>query len=228
VRVVLFGATGMIGQGVLRECLLDDGVQAVLSVARRTTNQEHPKLREIVHQDFTNFSAIASELSGYDACFFCLGVSSVGMSEEDYRRVTHDTAVAAAKTLLEQNPGFTFVFVSGMGTDSSESGGTMWARVKGATENTLLSMPFKASYMVRPAAVRPVHGERSRATTTRVGYALFGWLVPVASFLFPKYVTTTERLARAMLHLVRHGAPTRVLESTDIDQLGRQASIAHT
>jgi uncharacterized protein YbjT (DUF2867 family) len=220
-RVVLFGATGMIGQGVLRECLLDDEVQAVLSVARRTTNQEHPKLREIVHQDLTDFSAIANELAGYDACFFCLGVSSVGMSEEEYRRVTHDTAVAAAKTLLEKNPGFTFVFISGMGTDSSESGDTMWARVKGATENTLLSMPFKASFMVRPAAVRPVHGERSRATTTRIGYALFGWLVPVVSFLFPKYVTTTERLARAMLHLAKHGGPKRILESIDIDELGR-------
>ena len=223
-RVVLFGATGMIGQGVLRECLLDPEVTEVLSVARRTTNQEHPKLREIVHQDFTNFSSIASELSGYDACFFCLGVSSVGMSEENYRRVTHDTAVAAAKILLEKNPGFTFVFVSGMGADSSESGGTMWARVKGATENTLLSMPFKASYVVRPAAVRPVHGERSRATTTRVGYALFGWLVPVVGFVFPKYITTTERLARAMLHLARHGGPKRVLESADLDELGRVAS----
>ena len=223
-RVVLFGATGMIGQGVLRECLLDDEVQAVLSIARRTTKREHPKLLEIVHQNLTDFSAIASELSGYDACLFCLGVSSVGMSEDDYRRVTHDTAIAAAKTLLERNPGFTFVFVSGMGTDSSESGGTMWARVKGATENSLLSMPFKASYMVRPAAVLPRHGERSRATITRIGYALFGWLFPLIKLLFPKYVTTTERLARAMLRLAKHGGPKRILESVDLDELGRVAS----
>jgi uncharacterized protein YbjT (DUF2867 family) len=224
-RVVLFGATGMIGQGALRECLLDPEVTEVLSVARRTTGKSDAKLREIVHADFSEFATIAHELTGYDACLFCLGVSSVGMSEAEYTRVTYDVAVVAAKTLLERNPGFTFVFVSGAGTDSSESGGTMWARVKGKTENALLSMPFKAVYVVRPAAVQPQHGIRSRATNTRVGYALFGWLLPVAKALFPKYVTTTDRLARAMLYLAKHGGPKRVLESIDIDELGRAASL---
>ena len=161
----------MIGQGVLRECLLDPDVTDVLSVARRPTGKAEPKLRELIHRNFSDFSSIAGELTGYDACFFCLGVSSAGMSEEEYTRVTYDTAVAAGKTLLAKNPALTFVFVSGMGTDSTEHGKTMWARVKGRTENALLSMPFKRSYMVRPAAIQPLHGERSRATPTRIGYA---------------------------------------------------------
>jgi uncharacterized protein YbjT (DUF2867 family) len=220
-KVVLFGATGMIGQGVLRECLLDPDVTAVLSVARRETGKFDVKLHEIVHQDFTDFSSIANELAGYDACLFCLGVSSAGMSEEEYTRVTYDAAVAAAKTLLRQNPALTFVFVSGMGTDSTEHGKTMWARVKGRTENALLSMPFKGAYMVRPAAIQPVHGERSRATITRVGYAAFGWLFPVIKLVAPRHVTTTERVGRAMLRLAKYGGPKRVLESADIDALGR-------
>lgn len=225
-KVVLFGATGMIGQGVLRECLLDPDVTAVLSVARRPTGKTDPKLREIIHRDFSDFSTIANELAGFDACLFCLGVSSAGMSEADYTRVTYDAAVAAGKTLLAKNPALTFVFVSGMGTDSTESGKTMWARVKGRTENALLSMPFKGSYMVRPAAIQPQHGERSRATPTRIGYALFGWLFPVVKLLFPTYVTTTERVGRAMLRLAKHGGPKRILESADIDELGRESAKA--
>ena len=227
-KVVLFGATGMIGQGALRECLLDPEVTQVLSVARRTTGKSDPKLKELVHDDFTNFGNIASELTGYDACLFCLGVSSAGMSEAEYTRITYDAAVAAAKTLLAQNSGLTFVFVSGAGTDSSEHGSTMWARVKGRTENAILSMPFKASYAVRPAAIQPVHGETSRATPTRIAYATLGWLFPVVKAVFPQYVTTTERLGRAMLALVKHGAPKRVLESADIDELGRHAELEPT
>lgn len=213
----------MIGQGVLRECLLDPEVTAVLSVARRTTGKSDPKLREIVHDDFTNFSSIAAELTGYDACLFCLGVSSAGMTEAEYTRVTFDVAVAAATTLLERNPGLTFVFVSGAGSDSSERGRTMWARVKGRAENKLLAMPFRGSYVVRPAAIQPVHGETSRATVTRVAYATLGWMFPLIKAALPKYVTTTERLGRAMLHLAKHGAPKRILESVDIDELGRDA-----
>lgn len=223
-RVVLFGATGMIGQGVLRECLLDPDVTDVLSVARRTTGEKNEKLREIIHDDFSNFAPIADELAGYDACLFCLGVSSAGMSEEEYTRVTYDAAVAAGRTLLAKNPALTFVFVSGMGTDSTEHGKTMWARVKGRTENALLSMPFKGAYMVRPAAIQPVHGERSRAIPTRVGYALFGWLFPVVKLAFPKYVTTTERVGRAMIHLAKYGGAKRVLESADIDALGKASA----
>jgi uncharacterized protein YbjT (DUF2867 family) len=224
-KVVLFGATGMIGQGVLRECLLDPEVTAVLSVARRTTGKTDPKLREITHDDFTDFSSIAHELTGYDACFFCLGVTSAGMSEAEYTRVTYDVAVAAAKTLLERNPGLTFVFVSGAGTDGTERGNTMWARVKGRAENAILALPFKGAYAVRPAAIQPMHGETSRATPTRVAYAALGWMFPLVKAVFPKYVTTTERLGRAMLVLAKHGASKRVLESRDIDELGRQAEL---
>ena len=224
-KVILFGATGMIGQAVMRECLLDPDVTAVLSVARRSLGKTDPKLREIVHADFTDFSPIAQELSGYDACLFCLGVSSAGMSEAEYARVTYDVAVAAGKMLLAQNPRLTFVFVSGMGTDSSEAGKTMWARVKGRTENALLSMPFKASYMVRPAVVQPLHGERSRATLSRVGYVVMAPFLSLLRAVAPKYVTTSERIGRAMLQLAKHGGPKRVLESADIDALGREAAL---
>lgn len=224
-KVVLFGATGMIGQSVLRECLLDPDVTAVLSVTRRATGKTDPKLREIVHRDFTDFSSIANELAGYDACLFCLGVSSAGMSEADYTRVTYDVAVAAGKMLLSQNPRLTFVFVSGMGTDSTETGKTMWARVKGRTENALLSMPFKASFAVRPAVVQPLHGERSRATLSRVGYVVMAPFLSLLRAVAPKYVTTSERIGRAMLHLAKNGAPKRILESADIDALGREAAL---
>ena len=224
-KVILFGATGMIGQGVLRECLLDPDVTTVLSVARRTTGKTDPKLSEIVHDDFSDFSSLANELTGYDACFFCLGVSSAGMSEAEYTRVTYDVAVAAAKTLVERNPGLTFVFVSGTGTDSTERGSIMWARVKGKAENAILAMPFKASFAMRPAAIQPMHGETSRATITRVGYATLGWLFPIIKAAFPKLVTTTERLGRAMLVLAKHGSSKRVLESVDIDELGRHSEL---
>jgi uncharacterized protein YbjT (DUF2867 family) len=160
--VVLFGATGMVGQGVLRECLLDRDVQRVLSIGRQVTGRTDPKLREIVRADLFRFDDIESDLAGYDACFFCLGVASAGKSEEEYWRITHDIAVAAATTLVKVNPGMTFVFVSGAGTDSSEKGRTMWARVKGSTENALLRMPFKAAYMFRPAFIQPMHGETSK------------------------------------------------------------------
>src|SRR5579863_3143827 len=153
-NVILFGATGMVGQGVLRECVLDPSVQTVLSVGRSATGQKDQKLRELVHQDFLNFSAIEKELSGFDACFFCLGVTSVGMTEENYYRITYGFTLAAAQTLARLNPGMTFIYVSGMGTDSSEHGRTMWARVKGRTENALLRLPFHAAYMFRPGVIR--------------------------------------------------------------------------
>lgn len=218
-KVILFGASGMVGQGVLRECLLDPDVKTVLSIVRRSTGQEHAKLREIVHKDFFDFSAIASELAGFDACFFCLGVSSAGMSEENYRRVTYDIALAAAKTLVKLNPDMTLVFVSGAGTDSSERGRLMWARVKGQTENALLRLPFKAAYMFRPGVIVPLHGIKSRTMLYRVPYAVLGPILPLLQRLFPKQVTTTEKLGRAMLTVAKHGATKPVLESSDINQL---------
>src|SRR5262245_3234224 len=142
-KVMIFGTTGMVGQGVLRECLIDPEVESVLSVVRRSSGQTHQKLKELIHDNFFDFSQIENDLSGYDACFFCLGISSAGMSEAEYKRITYDITIAAAQTLLKTNPNLTFVFVSGLGTDSTEKGRTMWARIKGKTENALLQMPFK-------------------------------------------------------------------------------------
>lgn len=218
-QVILFGASGMVGQGVLRECLLDPEVTTVLSIVRSSNGQQHAKLREIVHKDFLDFSSIEAELSGFNACFFCLGVSSAGMSEENYRRVTYDIALAAAQTLVKLNPHMTFVYVSGAGTDSSERGRVMWARVKGQTENALLRLPFKAAFMFRPGVIVPLHGIKSRTMLYRVPYAVLGPILPLLKRLFPKYVTTTEKLGRAMLIAAKRGAPKPVLESSDINQL---------
>ena len=208
----------MVGQGVLRECLLDVDVQRVLSIVRSGSGQQHPKLRELVHKDFLDFSGIEAELSGFDACFFCLGVSSAGMAEEDYRRVTNDFTMAAAKTLVKLNPTMTFIYVSGAGTDSSESGRSMWARVKGRTENALLRLPFKAAYMFRPAIIQPLHGIKSKTKAYRLFYAPMKPLFPLLR-IFPSFVTTTEQVGRAMLRVARNGYPKPVLESADINSL---------
>lgn len=218
-KVLLFGATGMVGQGVLRECLLDPDVRSVVTIGRGATGRKHEKLREIVHKDLLDFSVIESGLAGFDACFFCLGVSSAGMSEEEYRRVTYDITMAAARTLVKLNPGMTFIYVSGAGTDSSERGRTMWARVKGKTENDLLRLPFKAAYMFRPAGIQPLHGIRSKTKLYQAVYTVTGPLLPLLKRLLPKYVTTTEQLGRAMITAAKQGAPKPVLESDDINRL---------
>jgi uncharacterized protein YbjT (DUF2867 family) len=219
VNVILFGATGMVGQGVLRKCLLDPEVKSVLSIGRGTTGQQNSKLRELVHDNFLDFSAIEKELAGFDACFFCLGVSSAGMTEENYRRVTYDFTMAAARTLAKLNPGMTFIYVSGTGTDSTGQGRTMWARVKGKTENDLLKLPFHAAYMFRPAAIVPLHGIRSKTKLYQFFYSVLGPLLPWMYRRFPKYVTTTEQLGRAMLFVAKHGAPRPVLENSDINDV---------
>lgn len=218
-KVIIFGASGMIGQGVLRECLLDPSVDRVLIVVRRATGQHHDKLGEIVHGDFADLSAIEGDLAGYDACFYCLGVSSVGMSEADYTRVTYDYAMAAGRVLAKLNPSMTFVFISGGGTDSTERGKSMWARVKGRTENALLALPFKAAFMFRPALIIPLHGIVSRTRLYRIVYAVVGPLYPVWKALFPSIVTTTDNVAKAMLRVAANGAKKRVLENRDINEL---------
>ena len=225
-KVILFGATGMVGQGALRECLLDPGVEKVLAVGRRGTGQSHEKLREVVHRDFLDFSAIERELAGYDACLFALGVSSAGMSEPDYVRVTYDVTMAAAGAILRNNPALTFVFVSGASTDSTEKGRLMWARVKGRTENALLRMPFKGAYMFRPGYIQPRHGIVSSTKLLRVMYAVVGPLYPVWKALFPDRVTTTEVLGRAMVRVARDGYSKRVLENRDINVAGGAPSSA--
>lgn len=219
-KVILFGATGMVGQGVLRECLLAPEVEQVLAIGRSATGQSHAKLREQVHGDLTNFAPIASELAGYDACFFCLGVSSAGMNENAYRHVTYDFTLAAAEVLAQENPGMTFLYISGAGTDSSEKGRSMWARVKGQTENALLRLPFRAAYMLRPAIIQPLHGIKSKTTLYRALYSVTGVLFPLVKKLFPRYVTTTEQLGRAMIAIARDGAPKAILDSADIVAIG--------
>jgi uncharacterized protein YbjT (DUF2867 family) len=218
-KVILFGATGMVGQGVLRECLLDADVESVLVVGRSPTGQTHPKMREIVHDNFLDYSAIESQFAGFDACFFCLGVSSVGMSEERYRHLTYDITLAAAKTLARLNPGMVFIYVTGAGTDSSERGRSMWARVKGKTENDLLKLPFKAAYMFRPAGIQPLHGIRSKTAWVQAGYVVAAPLLSLLNRIAPKYVTTTEQVGRAMIRVARDGFPKPVLESEDINRV---------
>jgi uncharacterized protein YbjT (DUF2867 family) len=216
-KVILFGATGMVGQGVLRECLLDGEVEDVLVVGRSPTGQTNAKLREILHDNFLDFSAIESRLTGFAACFFCLGVSSVGMSEERYRHLTYDITMAAATTLAKLNPGMVFNYVTGRGTDSTEQGPLMWARVKGKTENDLLKLPFKAAYMFRPAGIQPLHGIRSKTAWVQAIYVGAAPLLTVLNRVAPAYMTTTEQVGRAMIRVARDGYPKAVLESEDIN-----------
>ncbi len=209
----------MVGQGVLRECLLADDVEVVLALGRTATGQQHAKLQEIISSNLYDLSAIENRLSGFDACFFCLGVSAAGMSEQDYRRLTYDLTVSVARTLVRLNPGMAFVYMSGAGTDSNERSRMMWARVKGKTENELLKMPFRAAYMLRPGYIQPLHGIRTKTQWYGAFYAVMGPLYPIWKRLLPKYVTTTECVGHAMLNVVRHGAPKRVLENLDINGL---------
>jgi uncharacterized protein YbjT (DUF2867 family) len=223
-RILLFGATGMVGQGVLRECLRAADVELVQAIGRTPTGQHHPKLREVVHPDLLDYRAIEAELRGFDACFFCLGVSSVGLNEVDYTRLTYDLTLAAAQTLARLNPQMTFVYVSGAGTDSTERGRSMWARVKGRTENALLRLPFKAVYLFRPGIIQPLHGIRPKTAWSRVLYSGMRPLLPLLRVLLPRLVLTTEIVGQAMLAVARHGAPKAVLEARDISVLAGEAA----
>jgi uncharacterized protein YbjT (DUF2867 family) len=220
VKVIVFGASGMVGQGVLRACLLDPAVTEVVAVVRGPLGRADPRLRELTHTDFTDFTAVTDELAGADACFFCLGVSSAGRSESEYARVTYDYTLSAARTVAAGNPELTFVYVSGAGTDSTEHGRSAWARVKGRTENALLAMDMRA-YMFRPGWIQPVHGETSRTRWYRLAYAMGSWLYPVLRRVASGHVTTTERLGRAMLAVVRlDGGGPHILHSPEINRLG--------
>jgi hypothetical protein len=206
----------MVRQGVLRECLLDPDVKFVQTVGRTVTGVQNRKLREIVRQDLLHYEAIESDLSGLDACFFCLGVSSSGMKEADYSRVTYEITMAAAEVLCRLNPQMTFIFVSGAGTDSSERGPSMWARIKGKTENALMRLPFAAAYMFRPGIIEPVHGARSKTPVYRFIYSIVRPLVPLLRRAFPNYVLSTQEIGLAMLSIARHGYSKRILETQDI------------
>ena len=206
----------MVGQGVLRECLLNPDVHQILSIVRTPSNQPHPKLRELVHPNFFDYSAIEPQLTNFDACFFSLGVSSTGMDEAKYTPLTHDLTLAAATTLARLNPQMTFVYVSGAGTDSTEHGRIMWSRVKGKTENDLRKLPFHAAYMFRPGFIQPLHGIRSKTRLYQTFYTALKPILPLLKSAFPRYITTTEELARAMLNVARNGYPSPILETPDI------------
>jgi uncharacterized protein YbjT (DUF2867 family) len=222
VKVVLFGATGMVGAGVLIECLEHPAVESILSIGRRPTGVKNVKLHELVRSDLFDYSDIEPELAGYDACFFCLGTTSAGKDEATYRRLTYDLTIAAAEPLARLNPGMTFCFVSGQGTDSTEKGGAMWARVKGATENRLLSMPFEA-YMFRPGVIQPLKGVRSRTALYQAFYNVAKPLWPLLKPLLGDRMTTSVNVGRAMIAAATVGYPKRLLDNADINALAARA-----
>ena len=227
-KVIIFGASGMVGQGVLLECLDSPDVDSVVVLGRSACGHHHEKLREIIHRDFFDYASLEEDLTGVDACFFCLGVSAAGMSEEKYSHLTHDLTLAAADILARLNPQMTFCYVSGAGTDSSEKGRVMWARVKGATENRLLEMPFKAAFMFRPGYIQPLKGIRSKTRIYQTLYSVLSPLYPVLRSLFPRQVTTTEKIGLAMIQVARNGYPKSLIDPGDINDLAESYSPAST
>lgn len=215
IRLIITGATGMVGEGVLLECLQSDNVEHVLSISRKPCGIEHPKLKELIHSDFNNLSSIQSDLTGYDACFFCAGVSSVGKDEATYRELTFTLTTNFARTLSEIDTDMTFCYISGAGTDSSEKGRIMWARVKGETENTLAGMPFKRVYNFRPAILEATKG----AKNTLKYYKYFRWLIPIVKFIAPNYICSLKELATAMINTALEGYEKSVIEVSDIHLL---------
>ena len=219
-KVIVFGATGMVGQGVLLECLKDPGVSQVLVVGRSSIGKTHEKLRELLHKDFEDFSDLVGAFTGYDTCFFCLGVSSVGMSERDYSHITYDFTLAAAKTLALVNPGSTFIYVSGEGTDSTEKGGVMWARVKGKTENMVMNLFPGRGLAFRPGMILPRDSIRPKNQWLKVLLVVL-WPLFVLMRAFPALATDTRTLGRAMIRAARDGA-SPISRTGDINRLGRR------
>ena len=217
IRAIITGATGMVGEGVLRECLLDPTVEHVLVINRKPGGVTHPKLTEIIHTDFTNLSAIESQLRGYTACFFCLGISSVGVSADDYVRTTYDLTMAFARTMSRLNPDMTFCYVSGAGTDSTERGSLRWARVKGKTENDLLKLPFHGAYMFRPGFLEPTPDLKN----VKSYYRFVSWLIPVVKLFYANAGSTLAELGRAMIRVAARGYDKPVLEVPDIINAGK-------
>lgn len=222
-KVVLFGATGMVGAGVLRECLRDDRVTGVLAVLRASSGFTHPKLRELIRSNFFDYGDARDAFDGANACFFCLGVTAVGKTEAEYHRLTYDITVAAATTLAGLNPGMTFCYVSGQGTDSSERGRYMWARVKGKTENQLLRLPLRA-FMLRPGYIQPLGGIQSKTRVYRVFYRMMAPIYPALRALTPNLVTTNELVGRCMIELAARGYSSPILEVRDINVVAARTS----
>jgi uncharacterized protein YbjT (DUF2867 family) len=219
IRSIITGATGMVGEGVLHECLEHADVEQVLVINRKPGGISHPKLKEVIHHDFFNFSAIENQLSGYNACFFCLGVSSIGLKEDAYHKLTHTLTLQVASTLSMLNPGMTFCYVSGAGTDSSEKGRSMWARVKGKTENDLMKLPFLNVFAFRPGFIKPTKGLKN---TLKV-YQYIAWLFPIGRALFPSGFCSLQEIGVAMIHSVRLANQRKVLEGKDIIALAHNA-----
>lgn len=218
-KVIITGATGMVGKGVLLECLKNEKVAFVLVINRKSVDLQHPKLKEIIHKDFFDLSAIRDDMAGYDACFFSLGITSFRQSKEAYTRITYDLTMNFARELLIGNPGMTFIYVSGAGTDSSESGRSMWASVKGKTENDIIKLGFKDAYAFRPAYIKPEANAPSSTPLYRILLSTFGLLHPLIKFLFLKYTTTTTQIGKAMIEVVENGFNKKQVESVDIIQL---------
>ena len=221
-KAIVFGASGMVGQSVLRECIMNPAVSHVTAPGRSPIPFINPKFANITHNDFMNYAAVAKRLKGLDVCFYCLGVASAGLSEAEYQKITCDYTLAAAKTLLKINPKITFVFISGTGADSTEKGRVMWARIKGKTENELFKMKFKKVYALRPAFIQPMDGIKSRTRLYRWLYILFWPLMPLIKLLAPKSVITTRALGKLMIRIAGEGAPKRLLESADMVTLARE------
>ena len=220
IRAIITGATGMVGEGVLHECLQHPGVEAVLVVNRKPCGVTHPKLVEVIHQDFFDLSAIEGQLYGYNSCFFCLGVSSIGMKEPEYTKLTYTLTLNFAQTLTKLNNDMTFCYVSGGGTDSTEKGSSMWARVKGKTENELMELPFKQVYNFRPGYMHPTKGLKN----TLPYYKYITWLYPVVRKVFPQFVSTLAELGQAMINSVLIGYDKHILEVRDIVKLAHAAN----
>ncbi|GGM92066.1 epimerase [Dyadobacter beijingensis] len=216
IRAIITGTTGMVGEGVLLECLESPDVESVLIINRKPLGISHPKLREIIHTDFYDLSAIEGQLGGYNACYFCLGVSSVGMKEPGYRRVTYDLTMHVAGTLSRLNPGMTFCYVSGAGTDSSEKGSVMWARVKGKTENDVAKLPFDQAFAFRPGFLKATEGQKNLLSL----YKYLGWLYPVLKAVYPNGGSTLKQLGAAMINVTKYGYDKQVIEVKDIVLLG--------
>jgi uncharacterized protein YbjT (DUF2867 family) len=208
-----------VGAGVLLECFADPRITSVLAITRSPTGRSHPKLREVVHSDFVNYDTLRADFARCDACFFCLGVSSIGMSEAQYTRVTYDLTLAAARTMVRANPQMTFCFISGVGTDSTERGRTMWARVKGKTENALLALGFKAAFMFRPGYIQPIGDVQSKTGWVQTVYDIARPLYPLIHRLLPNNSTTTSNLGRAMIQVAAAGYSKPVLYSADFNTL---------
>ena len=221
-KVTITGATGMVGKGVLLECLDHEKVEKVLVIGRNPVDVSHPKLEQLLHKDFSDFSTAKTKLSGYDACFLCMGISSAGMKENDFKKITYDYTLALARELFPLNPEMTITYVSGEGTDSSEKGRVMWARVKGKTENDLIKLGFKQSFMFRPGVIIPERGIKSKTKSYQFIYDYFLWLVRLFKTVAPNAVVSTTQIGKAMINAALYGYNVVIVKPKDIIQLAEK------